>query len=167
MINGQKTCGVLIEFEDDYFLIGIGCNVMTAPTIQAIGAEGGRPATCLAEHNYEIKSYLDLEITSGGISENLMTSNTPNIPLPLKLETSDFHKMVAIDLFKKFESWIEEANDTNSLIIQDFSRNMDYSIQKLRDISDDNTNKVEPLQLNEDGTLLVNFTLITYFTVSI
>jgi hypothetical protein len=37
--------------EDDYMLIGIGCNIMQAPVIEMTGREHGRPATALLEYS--------------------------------------------------------------------------------------------------------------------
>ena len=45
-----QVCGTLIEIKDNRILIGIGCNVMKAPVIDTFGSNGGRSATCLAEH---------------------------------------------------------------------------------------------------------------------
>lgn len=36
--------------DGDYLLIGIGCNVLYAPSVQSIGSDAGRPATCLAAY---------------------------------------------------------------------------------------------------------------------
>jgi len=33
LIEEKKVCGTLIEVENDYMLIGIGCNVVTAPEV--------------------------------------------------------------------------------------------------------------------------------------
>lgn len=50
LINEGKVSGTLIEIEDGYVLVGIGCNIATAPTIDVSGGEGGRSATCLVNH---------------------------------------------------------------------------------------------------------------------
>jgi hypothetical protein len=50
LIGNEKVCGVLIEIEGDFMLIGIGCNVMTAPTVENTGIDNGRSSTCLSKH---------------------------------------------------------------------------------------------------------------------
>ena len=50
LIGEEKICGVLIEVEGDFMIIGIGCNVLTAPVVESTGGDNGRTATCLARH---------------------------------------------------------------------------------------------------------------------
>ena len=50
LINGEKVSGVLIEMEKDHLIIGIGCNIGTAPVVVDTGPNGGRQATCLYKH---------------------------------------------------------------------------------------------------------------------
>ena len=55
LIEDKKICGTLIEVENNFMLIGIGCNVVTAPeVIQSGGPDKGRQSTCVAAHNAEI-----------------------------------------------------------------------------------------------------------------
>ena len=51
--GGRKMMGVLIESHKDYFVIGIGANVMSAPSqesVTALDAREGRVPGCLVEH---------------------------------------------------------------------------------------------------------------------
>ena len=50
LIDKKKVCGILMEMEDDYLLIGIGCNVMVAPIIENEGDDSGRQSTCVVDH---------------------------------------------------------------------------------------------------------------------
>tara|TARA_A100001015_G_scaffold312841_1_gene418807 strand:- start:3288 stop:3725 length:438 start_codon:yes stop_codon:yes gene_type:complete len=50
LIDRKKVCGILMEMEDDYLLIGIGCNVMVAPIIENEGDDSGRQSTCVIDH---------------------------------------------------------------------------------------------------------------------
>lgn len=63
LIENKKVCGVLIEMENDYLVIGIGCNVGHGPkTLDDSPNEDGhvpRPATCLAEHNEDIAATME------------------------------------------------------------------------------------------------------------
>lgn len=45
MFRGMKTAGILMEAQGKFLLIGIGINIVTAPTI----TDGGNPSTCLSE----------------------------------------------------------------------------------------------------------------------
>jgi len=51
LVGERKLCGTLIEMDGDRLLIGIGCNVMTAPVVGETGVDGGRPSTSLSEHD--------------------------------------------------------------------------------------------------------------------
>jgi hypothetical protein len=73
LINGRKVCGVLIEIEKNRMLIGIGCNVGSAPEVahQATTSSSssstsasadatkdiGRPSACLSDFNPYIQEY--------------------------------------------------------------------------------------------------------------
>lgn len=131
LINGQKVCGVLIEMEDDYLLVGIGCNVRTAPSIDSKGADAGRTSTAIALHNPTMLQQQD--------------------------DIFDAHRRVSLAIYQRFEEWLQ-SSDSAERIIADFSSNMDYSIQTLRDASIPiHANQVQPLCLNDDGTLKVRY----------
>jgi biotin-(acetyl-CoA carboxylase) ligase len=42
LIEGKKVAGVLIEMDRGCFIIGVGCNVGVAPTVEKEGKELGR-----------------------------------------------------------------------------------------------------------------------------
>ncbi|CAM9907019.1 unnamed protein product, partial [Ectocarpus fasciculatus] len=46
LIGGDKVCGVLIEIENDFIIVGIGCNMFQAPVVKEVGVDAGRQATC-------------------------------------------------------------------------------------------------------------------------
>eukprot|EP00607_Mallomonas_marina_P008325 CAMPEP_0182418322 /NCGR_PEP_ID=MMETSP1167-20130531/2787_1 /TAXON_ID=2988 /ORGANISM="Mallomonas Sp, Strain CCMP3275" /LENGTH=337 /DNA_ID=CAMNT_0024592481 /DNA_START=202 /DNA_END=1215 /DNA_ORIENTATION=+ len=50
LINSDKVCGILIEIENDSVLVGIGCNVVSAPSIQDTMLHNGRSATYVLQH---------------------------------------------------------------------------------------------------------------------
>jgi BirA family biotin operon repressor/biotin-[acetyl-CoA-carboxylase] ligase len=79
LIGEKKVCGILIEVENDRLLIGIGCNVLTAPEVSNIGAEAGRASTCLADHNNYCAGK-----TSGSdneaVSSTLVDASSESIP---------------------------------------------------------------------------------------
>ncbi len=139
LINKEKVCGVLIEMENDYMLIGIGCNVRTAPTIDAQGKDAGRSSTAICLHNTSIQKQCE-------------QSKEDDISSPFH-----YHKVISIAIFKQFEQWLN-SYDNGALVIEDFSRNMDFNVQQLRDSSiPTGENKVQPIRLNDDGTLEVRY----------
>lgn len=163
-------------------VIGIGCNIGAAPSVSATGKEGGRPATCLAEHNIEIAETLatlrsisvgleadiDSEVGESVLIDQPVVYGEKNIlvsenSLSLgKLKVGDYHKEIAIEISNKIADWIESGNDSKELVLADFGSNMDYSPQRLRttdptgEISFEKS-EVIPLGLNHDGTLKVCF----------
>lgn len=149
LINGQKLCGILIEMEDDHFLIGIGCNIMEAPPVAPDGEECGRPSTALVHHSGVLQQYkASLEtnsVESVSSEEGSVGNASQRFPL--------VHRRVAKEITAKFEEWIESRSDTPERVIEDFSRNMDFSEQLLRDKYNKPEGRVLPLYLNEDGTL--------------
>lgn len=142
---------MLIEMEGDYLLVGIGCNVMSLPEIPSTGENGGRLATCLREYNEEMsalwKEYLPVRETRPPESSGYQ--------LATEVHQVDFHKKLALEIISSFRDWLQQF-DRNDVVIEDFSRLMDYSPQKRRDLLEDGKNIVIPLGLNSDGTLRVN-----------
>lgn len=144
LIEDKKICGVLIEVDNNRMLIGIGCNIGSAPVVDKTGSQAGRPSTCLADHNPNI---LD--------------------------ESSALHHEVAIEIFDAIKGWLNNI-DSSAQIIEDFQQYMDFRPQRLRDSYDvSSTNMAEtslegevqslrlevvPLRINLDGTLQVLFT---------
>lgn len=143
LIDEKKVCGVLIEIEGDFMLVGIGCNVMTAPVVQSTGEDNGRPSTCLANHmqNCEIES-----------NENKDTCSS-NVPL------DEIHKEIAAEIYGALSSYTKQSNDSAADVIKDFEKCMNFSPQKLRS-ADTAGDKVTPLRINVDGTLQVYLIII-------
>ena len=137
LIDNKKIGGVLIEIENDNVLVGIGCNIGDAPIVEINGKNGGRKSTCL--YDYKLRLY----------SEN-NENNVKNV-----------RNMVANSILNNIKNWIEEANDTSLLVINEFQSLMTNSPQILRkELSKDDTGSiigqsVIPLRLNIDGTLQV------------
>jgi len=157
---------------DGCLVIGIGCNILSAPHEHTIGKDGGRPATCLAAHNEAIASYLSTQtsqsINFDGESAALNTKQESIIELAgtytgsdsvfneAILGDGDFHKELAIDVCNRIKQWLDSGDDSKESVLEDFRRNMDLSIQRLRDENEQNVRtEVAPLALNSDGTLQV------------
>jgi hypothetical protein len=158
---------MLIEMEGDFLLVGIGCNVMTAPEVASTGIDGGRTATCLREHNVEIETIWREYQQTGKegmeeIKETLMVEKAEDFRLDPVIGKEDIHKKLTVDIVKKFKEWIENQQDDDSTVIEDFSRRMDYSMQRRRDL-EEGKNVVIPLGLNPDGTLQVRVSFIFFF----
>lgn len=142
LINAQKVCGILIEMEDDYFLIGIGCNVLTVPEVSPDGPDGGRPPTALVDHSSTI---LDMRQQQESCDANQQCNLPP-------------HHEIALNIANKFSTWIADSQgDSSQQVIDDFSANMDFSEQILRDKRNLPTGRVQPLRLNSDGTLKARY----------
>lgn len=50
LVDNRKICGVLIEIENGMIIVGIGCNVRSAPSIDRTGPQGGRPSVRISNH---------------------------------------------------------------------------------------------------------------------
>ncbi len=137
-------------------LVGIGCNVMNFPDISVTGADGGRPATSILQHNTELESlwsnYLN-SVEQKELPVDCQSSFTTGRPV---IEAKDIHKQLAIDIFGKFHDWLTYHTDSNNQVIDDFGQNMDYSIQRLRESVDPTKRVIQPITLNTDGTLRVS-----------
>ncbi len=163
-------------------LIGIGCNVMSAPVVNAATNNANasvliRPATCIAEHNAEYaeaatRRRLFFEQTSAttraslsglGSSENNNSggsstndgSGSESCPTALTLSADEHHKALAVEICDNLFDWITSGTDTAALVLRDFTDNMDYSPQRLRDEPNKAVGIVLPTGLNPDGTLKV------------
>ncbi len=121
-------------------MVGIGCNVASAPSVPDSGPQYGRPATCLADHNPDIASCANNEGNAIGIPP---------------------HKALADDIFTGIKSWYQHEADADSNVIRDFESVMYLSEQKLRD-SIGPAETILPLGLNEDGTLRVSLLSIFF-----
>jgi hypothetical protein len=89
--------------------------------------------------------------------EEVVVSNTSQ---PITLEKGDFHKQLALDICQSIDSWLEAQNDSPAQVLADFERDMDRSLQRLRDADNHASahgEQVQPLGLDKDGTLMVGF----------
>lgn len=193
IIISRQACGVLIEMEGDMILIGIGCNVMSAPVVNATTNNANaslqiRPATCIAEHNAEYaeaaarrrqlfeqssattraslsgtSSSSDNNNNSGsGSSSTSGGSGSDSCPTALTLSADEHHKALAVEICDNLFDWITSRTDTAALVLRDFTDNMDYSPQRLRDEPNEAVGIVLPTGLNPDGTLKVSMSARSY-----
>jgi biotin-(acetyl-CoA carboxylase) ligase len=148
---------MLIEMEGDYLIVGIGCNVMTSPEVAATGVDGGRPAACIRDFNPSMeKVWNEFLLTNIQANVEVLPSNSENdYQLNPRIEEKDFHKRIIIDMVERFAEWINTRKDTKEKVIEDFTKLMDKSPQKRRDLPE-GQNIVHPLRLNADGTLRVS-----------
>jgi hypothetical protein len=91
-----------MELDGDRLFIGIGCNVVQAPSIELTGADGGRPATCIKDHY----------ISSGSIEGS--TQESSEIP-------DDFAFDIANGIFTSVLSWIQ-SEDTVAAVTEEYMR---------------------------------------------
>lgn len=141
LIGEEKICGVLIEIEDDFMIIGIGCNIMTAPTVENSGDDNGRPATCLASH-------IDCSSDNSSSSPNDTCSAIGHL-----------HKEIASEIYDALSAHILQPVDTAERVVFDFERYMNFAPQKLRG-QHAAGEIVTPLRVNKDGTLQVRLTYL-------
>jgi biotin-(acetyl-CoA carboxylase) ligase len=140
LIDEKKVCGVLIEIEGDFMLVGIGCNVMTAPDVQSTGEDNGRPSTCLANHMQ------NCAIEDSGNKDTCSS----NVPL------DEIHKEIAAEIYGALSSYTKQSSDSAADVITDFEKYMNFNPQKLRSASTAG-DEVTPVRVNTDGTLQVYF----------
>jgi hypothetical protein len=168
--------------EGDMLLIGIGCNVLSAPTVNTAANSAAaspliRPATCLAEHNahyaqtaatlrQELEQQHPVEQNCDGTA-SVTDNNVEGVPygetgttgegvsIHSTLREGDFHKELGIEICENLYDWLTAGSDTAATVVRDFERNMDFSPQRLRDVADAEKATVVPVGLNSDGTLKV------------
>lgn len=176
-----QACGVLIEMEGDYLLIGIGCNVLSAPEVNAATNNAAaskviRPSTCLAEHNAQYAEFaaelrqstaqLPHTAEAGAGVDGTATDATiastegvvPSLGIPIQevdVRPSDVHIELGVEICDNLFDWLATGRDSAAQVVQDFERSMDYSAQRLRDEPDGEKGTVQPVGLNPDGTLKV------------
>jgi BirA family biotin operon repressor/biotin-[acetyl-CoA-carboxylase] ligase len=72
LVNENKMSGVLIESSSNgWFLIGIGVNVAYAPSVPTVGANHGRPSTCLQDHCSASSTTVDFETAAKQLGMDL------------------------------------------------------------------------------------------------
>ena len=138
-------------------IIGIGCNIMTAPTVVSTGTDNGRPATCLARHmNCNSADSADREIREISVggegpdgSEGFRGQSEACHSIGI------LHKEIAAEIYGALSSHILQSSDPPERVVADFERYMNFSPQKLRGESEVG-DAVTPLRINKDGTLQVS-----------
>ena len=142
LIGEEKVCGILIEVEGDYMLIGIGCNIMTAPAVENVGTENGRQATCLSRHitGCEVRT-----VTESGDS----APSDDTCPY-----LGNLHKEIAAEIYGALSSYTLWPHDSSEQVVVDFERYMSFSTQRLRGDTAAGP-EIIPLGVNKDGTLQV------------
>lgn len=127
IIGEEKVCGTLVEIENGYVIVGVGCNVARAPAVPTDGADAGRVATSLADHSPAIAA-----------DSNAAMSLAADIAQDVRLWASG-------------SAHSERADD----IVQCFQDQMNMeAVQRLRS-GHDVGKEVLPLRVNGDGTLQV------------
>lgn len=133
LIEEKKISGILIQIIDRRMYVGFGINVPKAPIIPPSGINGGRPATCLADH---------------------MPPMDPDLLLNLR-------KSIAEEIMTRCHRWLTSSQiDTVDNVLDDFQRDMSMSARRLRSetLTFEESDEILPLRLNRDGTLQVRFT---------
>lgn len=151
LINGEKVSGVLIEMEKEHLVIGIGCNIGSAPVVVGTGPNGARQATYLYQHCRK--------------SDLATSDNVADLIESLRRD-------VGADIVKSFSDMLQQ-NDASSMspcakeahgrnIVDRANQYMDKELQYLRldhQASGQSVagTKVVPLHINVDGTFQVSF----------
>jgi hypothetical protein len=138
--------------EGETLLVGIGCNLITSPTVDKFGQESGREATCL----------LDIISSSASSPSPLPPSDDADL-----LYSHRDH--LASLITSRLSAWLQAKDDTDERVIADCSAKLSYLPQRLRlervrgapltaeamvavsAMGDE----VWPVRLNGDGTLQV------------
>lgn len=149
LIDNEKVCGILIEIDDDSVVVGIGCNVCEAPTVDLNGAEAGRASTCLSKHNSNI--------VNNGSNENSIVTNSDN-KVETLLESHPPLLGLAVDIVEAIDTWLQNK-DTSSSVLKDFEDMMSTTTQRVRAdrLVDESLlgKEILPLRLSNDGSLVV------------
>ena len=171
----SKVCGVLMEMSDNCLLIGIGCNVLSAPSADVAARDGGRPPTSLSRHNSQMQAFLsnqspsppEEQLPSAGRKEeevlfSVSGEDNDYIPEPtgdmtVSLAEGDYYKVLATEICSSIQRWVVSGDDTIEAVLADFQRNMVHSVQKIRDQQTATGAYVLPLRVNNDGTLQVMY----------
>lgn len=153
LVGDKKLCGILIEMDDDRLLIGIGCNVMTAPVVTEVGIDGGRQSTSLSEHDLYTSSPLLSDTNSNGTGITTLTTATDeckestatdNTCVASSVTESEENmntqrvehygticEELAAEITAAIANWIRDA-DNQDMVISEFESWMDFSPQILR-----------------------------------
>lgn len=139
---------MLIEADGGYLLVGIGCNVESRPEIIHNGKEGGRPATCLREHQEtsfsvsEGSHYVHVDAVGLADASTLSAKDKSRagaeiVELGAALESINISEQMppeasrelAAELAQSIFGWVEQGEDSVQAVLADFERHMDFSPQ--------------------------------------
>jgi biotin-(acetyl-CoA carboxylase) ligase len=136
------VCGVLIEIEHDFIIVGIGCNVYQSPLVEGAGADAGRQSTCLWDHCHMNNT---IETT---VEENNSTE---------EVKKKEFIHSIGLKLFASVSAWLDAREDTGERVVSDFQRLMTKTPQRLRQTNGrvHEGTEVLPIRINSDGSLEV------------
>ena len=145
--------------EDDYIIVGIGCNVNSKPAIASTGANGGRAATCIRECVASFSTN-----TSGEMGEEVeMGEVSP--------EMEEIRVNLACDIFAYCSQWlnfsVDSCTSAQDTLISEANAYISKETQYIRlDNTTASTSvlgrKVIPLRVNKDGTLQVCSSMYLY-----
>lgn len=156
LADNKKVCGILIELENDRLLIGIGLNVMAAPSIPSDvvnNADAGRPSTCLLDHNPLLNANCGIgKEQNEGIEGEVCTDGSR------ELGQSQLLEEIAQEIGTAINGWIYRgSSDSASNVVNEFTNLMQKSPQRLKSSGGVLGAEVLPLSVNADGSLLVRY----------
>ncbi|GMI07841.1 hypothetical protein TrLO_g11584 [Triparma laevis f. longispina] len=129
LIDGKKVAGVLIEMDQNCFLIGVGCNVGVAPAVAKEGRELGREAGKLLDY-----------VENTDDAKDVVTKLADYI-------TSDIH------------AWADNCEGTGDTVVDYFARHVEFNKKiQMRTEQGEGGGRgrwVTPLNLETDGRLRV------------
>lgn len=145
-------CGVLIEIENDFIIVGIGCNMFQAPVVKEVGVDAGRQATCVWNHCYhpsDPSSEEDHSALDDAKKQAVIRS-------------------LGVKLFAAVSCWLDSKADSGDAVIKDFQRMMTMSPQRLRQANGmvHEGTEVVPIRINSDGSLEVPYRCIVWILSS-
>jgi len=135
LIEDKKVCGILIEIDGDYIIVGIGCNVFRAPSVEESGSDAGRESTCVWDH-------------AGNVRQD--------IRLHLEQKNSIIHTL-GLHIYTSISQWVDDKSDSADLIVSDFQKQMTNIPHRVRQANGHvhEGTEVIPLRINSDGSLEV------------
>ena len=145
---------MLIEIENDYIVVGIGCNMFHAPVVSGAGADAGRHATCVWSH-CQLPSNRD---ESSEEDRNALDDVKKQAAI----------RSLGVKLYTAVSRWLEGKADSGGAVVDDFQRMMTKSPQHLRQANGTvhKGAEVVPIRINDDGSLEV-LRVLQYRTVTL
>eukprot|EP01042_Synura_sphagnicola_P000915 gene915-1026_t len=143
----DKVCGVLIEIVNNHVLVGIGCNILTAPSRARTNVSGGRPAVALVDYLDQRGEILSDKVTVSvdlagessppasvheAASDSLADSDTVP-PIVVDENRSKLFSLVGQDIGLAVGRWIKGGEDSPERVITEFELWMDRGVQRLRE----------------------------------